>query len=217
MTKTRKATRIRQVFKLFPMQSYKHKTTRPLIPSKEEAGMEDGNETVGRKTTSELPLNPVVTRGQDPELFWMHKYGPEDDQTTKEIDIRSLYRHEHISPELLLNKLYRQVQDAPKAGHQLGLFAPDVRDLFGNTLDLDEFDKVGEYYRHQGDWSNRLIQGDSLLSMTSLLEREGFAGNPLKYYGEIRVDCEGGGKEQKGTGQRQSHSPVRQRCEPLRQ
>lgn len=56
------------------MQSYKHKATRPLIPSKEEAGMEDGNETVSRKSVTELPLNPVVTRGQDPELFWMHKY-----------------------------------------------------------------------------------------------------------------------------------------------
>jgi len=51
------------------VQSYKHKATRPLIPSKEEAGMEDGNETVSRKSVTELPLNPVVTCGQDPELF----------------------------------------------------------------------------------------------------------------------------------------------------
>jgi adenine-specific DNA-methyltransferase len=165
------------------MQSYKHKATRPLIPSKEEAGMEDGSEVAGRKAKTDLPLNPVVTRGQDPELFWMHKYGENDDQEQKEIDIRSLYRHEHISPELLINKLYRQVQDAPKAGDQLGLFAaPDVRDLFGNSLDMDEFEKVGEYYRHQGDWSNRLIQGDSLLTMTSLLEREGFAGKVQTIY-----------------------------------
>ena len=164
------------------MQSYKHKATRPLIPSKEEAGMEDGNETVSRKSVAELPLNPVVTRGQDPELFWMHKYGPDDDQDTKEVDIRSLYRHEHISPELLINRLYRQEAVKPAAGDQLGLFAPDVRDLFGNTLDLDEFEKVGEYYKHQGDWSNRLIQGDSLLSMTSLLEREGFAGKVQMIY-----------------------------------
>jgi len=164
------------------MQSYKHKSTRPLIPSKEEAGMEDGNETVSRKAKTELPLNPVVTRGQDPELFWMHKYGPEDDQMVKEVDIRSLYRHEHISPELLIKRLYRQEVVKPEAGDQLGLFAPDVRDLFGNTLDLDEFEKVGEYYKHQGDWSNRLIQGDSLLSMTSLLEREGFAGKVQMIY-----------------------------------
>ncbi|MEI7587704.1 MAG: hypothetical protein WCJ44_33930, partial [Runella sp.] len=164
------------------MQSYKHKSTRPLIPSKEEAGMEDGNETVSRKAKTELPLNPVVTRGQEPELFWMHKYGPEDDQIVKEVDIRSLYRHEHISPELLIKRLYRQEVVKPEAGDQLGLFAPDVRDLFGNTLDLDEFEKVGEYYKHQGDWSNRLIQGDSMLSMTSLLEREGFAGKVQMIY-----------------------------------
>ncbi len=112
----------------------------------------------------------------------MHKYGPDDDQDTKEVDIRSLYRHEHISPELLINRLYRQEAVKPAGGDQLGLFAPDVRDLFGNTLDLDEFEKVGEYYKHQGDWSNRLIQGDSLLSMTSLLEREGFAGKVQMIY-----------------------------------
>ena len=135
-----------------------------------------------RKTQTELPLNPVTQRGQDPELYWMNKYGETDNADTLEVDIRSLYRHEHISPELLIRKLYRQVQDTPKGGDQLGLFAPDVRELFGNTLDMDEFEKVGEYYRHQGDWSNRLIQGDSLLTMTSLLEREGFAGKVQMIY-----------------------------------
>jgi adenine-specific DNA-methyltransferase len=164
------------------MQSYKHKSsTRPLIPSKEEAGMEE-SAIQNSKSKTELPLNPVTTRGQDPELYWMNKYGPEDNADALEVDIRSLYRHEHISPELLIRKLYRQIQDAPKQGDQLGLFAPDVREIFGNTLDMDEFEKVGEYYRHQGDWSNRLIQGDSLLTMTSLLEREGFAGKVQMMY-----------------------------------
>ncbi len=164
------------------MQSYKHKSsTRPLIPSKEEAGMEE-SAIQDRKSKTELPLNPVTQRGQDPELYWMNKYGPEDNADALEVDIRSLYRHEHISPELLIRKLYRQIQDAPKQGDQLGLFAPDVREIFGNTLDMDEFEKVGEYYRHQGDWSNRLIQGDSLLTMTSLLEREGFAGKVQMMY-----------------------------------
>jgi hypothetical protein len=49
------------------MQSYKHKATRPLIPSKEEAGMEDESEIVNRKSKIELPLNPIVTRRQDLE------------------------------------------------------------------------------------------------------------------------------------------------------
>jgi adenine-specific DNA-methyltransferase len=164
------------------MQSYKHKSsTRPLIPSKEEAGMEE-SAIQNRKDHTDLPLNPVTKRGEDPELYWMHKYGADDKADTLEVDSRSLYRHEHISPELLIRKLYRQVQDAPKQGDQLNLFAPDVREIFGNTLDMDEMEKVGEYYKHQGEWSNRLIQGDSLLTMTSLLEREGFAGKVQTIY-----------------------------------
>ena len=33
-----------------------------------------------------------------------------------------------------------------------------------------------EFYKHRHDWSNRLIAGDSLLVMNSLLEKEGMAG-----------------------------------------
>jgi adenine-specific DNA-methyltransferase len=169
------------------MHSYKHKATRPLIPSKEEAGMESQSDAAQKQQT-DIPLNPVVTRGQDPELFWLEKYGKNGDADTLEVDVRSLYRHEHISPELLIRKLYRQSPlpfgggAGAGVGQQMSLFAPDVRDLFGNALAMDEFEKVGEYYRHQGDWSNRLIQGDSLLVMSSLLEREGFAGKVQMIY-----------------------------------
>lgn len=51
-----------------------------------------------------------------------------------------------------------------------------MADTFGEGLTLDEWDKVGEYYTHQEPWTNRLIQGDNLLVMTSLLECEGLAG-----------------------------------------
>ncbi|PIS27846.1 MAG: site-specific DNA-methyltransferase, partial [Candidatus Marinimicrobia bacterium CG08_land_8_20_14_0_20_45_22] len=43
-------------------------------------------------------------------------------------------------------------------------------------------DKVSEYYQHQDGWTNRLIQGDSLLVMASLLEREGMAGQVQTIY-----------------------------------
>jgi adenine-specific DNA-methyltransferase len=33
-----------------------------------------------------------------------------------------------------------------------------------------------EFYKHKENWSNRLITGDSLLVMNSLLEKEGMAG-----------------------------------------
>lgn len=162
------------------IDSIKHpKDTRVHIPSKEEAGYEDGNAHVqtGKKTLN-LPINPVTTRGHDPELFWMNKYGNDDREELLRVDIRSLYRHEHIAPETLIKNLYRVVETDDA---QADLFG-SVNDLFGNALDKDELEKVSDYYRHHDGWTNRLIQGDSHLVMASLLEREGMAGQVQMIY-----------------------------------
>ena len=153
--------------------SLKHTTDkRAHIPSIEEAGYEDANEKVAEgKKVLELPKNPVVHRGQDPELFWLNKYGNDDRDDLLKVDIRSLYRHEHIAPEALIKNLYKLTETK---SDQISLFT--VNEMFGNALDKDEIDKVSEYYQHQDGWTNRLIQGDSHLVMASLLEREGMAG-----------------------------------------
>src|SRR5229473_3315190 len=39
-----------------------------------------------------------------------------------------------------------------------------------------------EFYKHPHNWSNRLIAGDSLLVMNSLLEKEGMAGHVQLVY-----------------------------------
>ncbi|MFT4019841.1 MAG: DNA methyltransferase, partial [Agriterribacter sp.] len=152
------------------IKAYKHTDKRSHTPSTEEAGMEQHNPKVKDKEQMELPKNPVVHRGQDPELFWMTKYGEDDTDDRLQVDIRSLYRHEHISPELLINQLYQLKKDVNENG------APTLFDVFGNSFEMDELEKPTSYYTHQDGWSNRLIQGDSLLVMTSLLEREGMAG-----------------------------------------
>ncbi len=157
-------------------KSYKHKDKRALIPSKEEEGYELANPIVKEKQMAEYPKNPIVHRGQDPELMWMNKYGNDDTDDVLQIDIRSLYRHEHILPEALLERLY-QLKKEENAASQMDLFAS-----FGNEYDIDELDKVGEYYQHQNDWKNRLILGDSQLVMNSLLEREGMAGKVQMIY-----------------------------------
>jgi len=160
------------------IESIKHKDTRAHIPSKEEAGYEDANEKVhsGRKVL-EMPKNPVVHRGQDPELFWLNKYGNDDRENLLRVDIRSLYRHEHIAPETLIKNLYKVTEEKSQ---QLDLFS--VNELFGNALEKDELEKVSEYYQHQDGWTNRLIQGDSHLVMASLLEREGMVGQVQTIY-----------------------------------
>ena len=162
------------------VDSIKHSAdTRAHIPSKEEAGYEEANAKVqdGKKVL-ELPKNPVVHRGQDPELFWLNKYGNDDRDDLLRVDIRSLYRHEHIAPETLIQNLYKVTETASS---QLDLFG-SVNELFGNALDKDEIQKVSEYYQHQDGWTNRLIQGDSHLVMASLLEREGMAGQVQTVY-----------------------------------
>ncbi len=196
-----------------PIKSFKHKDAkRAHIPSAEEAGYEKDNPKVQAAGAIELPLNPVITRGQDPELFWMHKYSSDEkltaqlntlqeklkagdtagartalenlrdliarryeqpDDESLHVDIRSLYRHEHIAPETLIKGLYRLVSlPSPPSQHEL--FSP--AELFGNAIGHEELDKVSDYYTHSDGWTNRLIQGDSLLVMTSLLEREGMTG-----------------------------------------
>ena len=162
------------------IDSIKHKKAkRAHIPSREEAGFEDANPKVQGKAAARYPVNPVVHRGQDPELFWLNKYGNDDREDLLTVDIRSLYRHEHISPEVLINRLYK-LKEQEHA--QQSFF--EVNELFGNAFDKEEMEKPATYYDHQDGWSNRIIQGDSLLVMTSLLEREGMAGKVQCFYND---------------------------------
>jgi adenine-specific DNA-methyltransferase len=151
---------------------------RRYVPAMPEAGCELASEKVmfGKKAL-EIPKNPVVHRGQDPELFWLNKYGHDDREDLLRVDVRSLYRYEHIAPEILIQNLYKVKGCVTK---QMDLFS--INELFGNALNKDELDKVSQYYKHQDGWTNRLIQGDSLLVMTSLLEREGMAGQVQMVY-----------------------------------
>jgi adenine-specific DNA-methyltransferase len=156
-----------------PVAALKHKDTkRAHIPSAEEAGYEAESPKVKVADCKAFPRNPVVHRGQDPELFWLNKYGSDDTEGVTSVDIRSLYRHEHIAPETLIKNLHRVA--VQKDAAQDDLFAP--AEMFGNAIGHEELDKVSDYYTHSDGWTNRLIQGDSLLVMTSLLEREGMAG-----------------------------------------
>jgi adenine-specific DNA-methyltransferase len=156
-----------------PIKSIRHKAqNRVHIPSGEEAGYESASPVVQARAKSEFPKNPIVHRGQDPELYWLNKYGKENDDTPLAVDLRSLYRHEHIAPEALIKGLYRIVATEDQQQPDLGF---SVNELFGNIISHEELEKVSDYYTHSDGWTNRLIQGDSLLAMTSLLEREGMA------------------------------------------
>lgn len=79
-----------------------------------------------------------------------------------------LFVHERHSTRVILERL----QGYKAAGQNL--------DLFGDPQ-LDLADKL-DAYQHEGPWTNRLILGDSLQVMNSLLEYEGLGGQVQMIY-----------------------------------
>ncbi|MCQ2255466.1 MAG: site-specific DNA-methyltransferase [Bacteroidaceae bacterium] len=160
-----------------PVDAIKHpKDTRLDIPTTEHAGEEAFNVADDSRTATYKTFRHEFTRGRDPELYWLGKYDNDDEDTQSpdmKVDIRSLYVHEDVQPEMLINNLYDLVEQKSEVAQLQGdLFSYTE---FSNPIQ-DELEKVAEYYKHSSEWKNRLIQGDSLLVMNSLLKREGMAG-----------------------------------------
>ena len=108
-------------------------------------------------------------RDLDPQLIWRGK----DQQDWSDLIVQAapLYIQEKVHPKVLIDDLLRQSRaPAPPdgEGHQFDLFA----DFNGIPEDADKT----EFYRHDQNWSNRMILGDSLYVMASLAEREGLRG-----------------------------------------
>ena len=149
---------------------------RASIPTTERQG-EESAIVDGEPQQSEYDIfRHEFRRGNDPELYWLNKYRNDNEDTqhpSLKTDIRSLYVHEDINPEQLINRLYR-VRDEKAAGfeNQTELF----EDMFREQDEEDELERVASYYQHNENWKNRLILGDSLLVMNSLLNREGMRG-----------------------------------------
>lgn len=146
---------------------------RATLPTTELAGEETEVVAHGPKEAAYRTFKHEFVRGRDPELYWLRKYDNDDEETQApdlKVDIRSLYVHEDIRPEMLIKGLYR-IKEENNSG-MMSLFGSDIP----NTIVEDELERVTEYYQHNADWKNRLIQGDSLLVMNSLLKREGMAG-----------------------------------------
>ena len=99
----------------------------------------------------------------DPALQWAGK----EEHTSFEVDTVSLHVHERIDPKTIIKGLQK---DPPKERQT---------SLFGEEQPLR---KAVEFYKHRQNWTNRLIAGDSLLVMNSLLEKEGMGGGVQMVY-----------------------------------
>lgn len=108
----------------------------------------------------------------DPQLQWTGKA----EHTSFQVDTVSLHVHERIDPLTIIEQVEKKV---PVEESQASLFQyihpfdpkynPPLRDAI-------------KFYKHEENWSNRLVAGDSLLVMNSLLQKEGMTGKIQMIY-----------------------------------
>jgi len=143
-----------------PIEQYDHKgKKRANNPPVGLVTPETDRET-GEKTYS---YDPHL----DPQLVWAGKA----EHTSFEVPTVSLHVHERIDPRSIIEAVRkRNGEDYEQASFfHLVEENPPLREAI-------------EFYKHKHGWSNRLIAGDSLLVMNSLIAKEGLAGQVQMIY-----------------------------------
>lgn len=120
------------------------------------------------QTARERPLSDdearvlaAALRRHEPWLEWSGKR----ERPWFEVEPVALHIHERVSTQAMLRVLARE----------------DVhRDLFADPQQT--YAQAVQFYRHNVDWSNRMILGDSLAVMASLSRREDLAGKVQMIY-----------------------------------
>lgn len=102
----------------------------------------------------------------DPQLQWAGKA----EHASFDVPTVSLHVHERIDPRRIIETVKKE-EEAPQFV-QASLFETEKKPLR----------EAIEFYKHKENWSNRLIAGDSLLVMNSLLEKEGMGGKVQMVY-----------------------------------
>ncbi len=108
----------------------------------------------------------------DPQLVWRGKYDEHGAGEDLIADAPPIYIQEKIVPRVLIENL-RRTAERPEDEPEFALF-----DSFDGLDELDELD----FYKHQANWSNRMILGDGLQVMASLAEREKLRGKVQMIY-----------------------------------
>ena len=107
-------------------------------------------------------------RDLDPQLVWRGK--DQQDESNLIVQAPPLYIQEKVHPKVLVDDLLRQTKERREEE------SPPAPDLFADFNGLPDGAATTEFYRHDANWSNRMILGDSLQVMASLAEREGLRG-----------------------------------------
>ena len=143
-----------------PVKSYKHRSMRRRIPTQEQSAHLSPGEK--RPVKKKYAYDPSL----DPQLVWT---GKEEAGAEFGVSTVPIYVQENIAPEGLIARLKAGASDSPQ------------QMLFGETAETQAA-KAVEFYKHEDNWRNRMILGDSLVVMNSLLEKEGMRGKVQTIY-----------------------------------
>ena len=141
----------------------RHAEKRPNIPTNETRGF-----------AQEFESAPKIAKyarnwQMDPQLIWRGKFGITADELSLDIPAVPLYIQEKIHPQAIVENIRRDSQA--------------TMDMFDDFNGLPkEFEKKVDFYQHKGNWQNRMILGDSLYAMNSLLQKEGMRGKAQMIY-----------------------------------
>jgi len=144
-----------------PIESYEHKGAERLNNPPVGLVTPDTDPDAGQKKKT-YAYDPHL----DPQLVWAGKA----EHTSFEVPTVSLHVHERIDPRTIIEAVRKRNGNGWVQG---SLFEEERQEPLREAI---------EFYRHKHGWSNRLIAGDSLLVMNSLLEKEGLAGKVQMIY-----------------------------------
>ncbi|KAF0147820.1 MAG: Adenine specific DNA methylase Mod (type III restriction-modification system) [Ignavibacteria bacterium] len=143
-----------------PIEQYEHKDKER--PNNPPVGLVTP-ETDQREEKKTYQYDPHL----DPQLVWAGKA----EHTSFEVPTVSLHVHERIDPRSIIEAVRK------KNGNNY-----EQMSLFSSKDENPPLRDAVEFYKHRHNWSNRLIAGDSLLVMNSLIEKEGLAGQVQMVY-----------------------------------
>ncbi len=171
------------------IESYSHKDKKRANNPPVGLVTPDTDPDHGKKTTYEY--DPHL----DPQLVWAGKA----EHTSFEVPTVSLHVHERIDPRTIIAAVRKRNGDVAHASvpqasslqHGATEDGKSRQDACGTSQQVFLFEQPEqnpplreaiEFYKHAKGWTNRLIAGDSLLVMNSLLEKEGMAGKVQMVY-----------------------------------
>ncbi len=111
----------------------------------------------------------------DPTLQWAGKA----EGMSFDVPTSSIHIHESIKPHSIIARVMKEYSDveAGQVRGQMGLFEAETP-----AERMRRRRESIEFYQHGVNWTNRMIAGDSLVIMNSLLEKEGMAGQVQMVY-----------------------------------